>query len=470
MSRRRNRGRREIANRTGVSGLNIGVVLFGVLLLYIIVNVIVYIARDKVSFYEVVPGTSAADENYSYTNALILRNETVYYSDSTGYINFYVRESSRLSAGTTLYSIDKTGAVTSLLSSEEADLTLSDEDIASIQTDLSDFTHNFDELSFIDVYDFKSTLEGTIIESVNSSALESIYDQLGDSESNSFHIGESEAAGIVEYTIDNYETFESEDVTADDLDTGNYVKAGFESGDLVSESDPIYKLISSEKWNIVIALDDDEVEKYSDTSVVTVKFLKDDITSRANFEIFTGADGGSYALLTLYNYMIRYASDRYIDIQIVEDEVTGLKIPKTSLVSKDFYIIPLEYAVLGGESDDYGFMVQTYDDDGEVTTQFMEPDIFYEDDEYYYIDTEAFDEGTVIVGEDTSETYALSETATLVGVYNINNGYTKFVQVNILAETDEYYIVESETTYGLVIYDHIILDSSTVSDNQVIFR
>lgn len=464
--------KQRIVNYKNGININVGIILFGIIFLYIVINIFVYISRDKITFYEIVEGTSSKSANYSYNNSLILRDETVYYADTSGYINFYARESSRVSLNTTLYSIDETGTITELLSSESDNAaTFTDEDIEAIQSVLSNFTSNFDEMNFSSVYDFKSSLEGTVVESINNNALASIYESLGSSaDSNMFQINKSSGAGIVEYSIDNYEDFDYTSISQSDFDLSNYIKAGYVSGDLVESGDPLYKIISDEKWNIIISLSDYDVEKYQDTSVVKIKFLKDGITAKANMEIFSGSDGENYGLLTLYNYMIRYASDRYIDIQIVEDQVSGLKIPKTSLVTKDFYIIPIDYAVKGGSSNNLGFMLKTYDDSGDVTSEFIEPEIFYADDQYYYVETGAIETGSIILGDDTNESYTVNETAELVGVYNINNGYTKFVQVNILSETDEYYIVESETTYGLVIYDHIILDSSTVSDNQVIFQ
>ena len=57
-----------------------------------------------------------------------------------------------------------------------------------------------------------------------------------------------------------------------------------------------------------------------------------------------------------------------------------------------------------------------------------------------------------------------------MGVYNINNGYCTFREVNIIGETSEYYIVESGTTYGLLVYDHIVLDSSLVDEDQIVYH
>ncbi len=54
-------------------------------------------------------------------------------------------------------------------------------------------------------------------------------------------------------------------------------------------------------------------------------------------------------------------------------------------------------------------------------------------------------------------------------MYNINKGYAVFKQVNILCESDDYYIVESGSDYGLSNYDHIALDGSDVDENDVVF-
>lgn len=54
------------------------------------------------------------------------------------------------------------------------------------------------------------------------------------------------------------------------------------------------------------------------------------------------------------------------------------------------------------------------------------------------------------------------------GVYNINRGYAVFRQVQILCESDEYYIVQSGDDYGLSNYDHIALTGKDVHEGDVI--
>ena len=63
---------------------------------------------------------------------------------------------------------------------------------------------------------------------------------------------------------------------------------------------------------------------------------------------------------------------------------------------------------------------------------------------------------------------ALSKRGTLIGVYNINKGYADFKQINILYQNDEYAVVKSNTRYGLSVYDYIVLDASTVEEDEII--
>jgi hypothetical protein len=88
-----------------------------------------------------------------------------------------------------------------------------------------------------------------------------------------------------------------------------------------------------------------------------------------------------------------------------------------------------------------------------------------------YIDTNAeLSKGDVLVMPNSSERYTVEGTAELNGVYNVNTGYTTFRYVDILSEKNGYYFVTSGSTYGLQVYDQIVLNASLVKENQVIFK
>ena len=86
----------------------------------------------------------------------------------------------------------------------------------------------------------------------------------------------------------------------------------------------------------------------------------------------------------------------------------------------------------------------------------------------YYVDINLFSEGDYVVKKDSNNKYRIEETATLQGVYNINKGYAVFREITILADNEEYCIVEEGTTFGLAQYDHIALDADSVSDDQIL--
>ena len=167
--------------------------------------------------------------------------------------------------------------------------------------------------------------------------------------------------------------------------------------------------------------------------------------------------------------MIRYAKDRYIEVELLLTEETGLKIPNSAITEKEFYTVPIEYFMKGGDSSEDGLLVQREDKDGKTITEFVAPTIYYETDEYYYIDSEDVSADDIILKPDSTSTYKVgSNTAVLKGVYNINKGYAVFKQIDILYQNEEYAIVQTGTTYGIALYDHIALDGSKIQENELI--
>ena len=123
----------------------------------------------------------------------------------------------------------------------------------------------------------------------------------------------------------------------------------------------------------------------------------------------------------------------------------------------------------GGDSSAEGLLVERTDKNGKAATEFVSPTIYYETENYCYIDSEDVTAGERLIKSDSSETYTVgSDTAALKGVYNVNKGYAVFKQINILYQSEEYSIVETGTSYGISLYDHIALDSTKVNENELI--
>ncbi len=453
------RNRREVPFKKRRLHLNIGIVVLVVGAIYFTIFGIQSFTSTKTKFYEVSPGANAENNSKIYSG-LAIRNEKVAKAKSTGYIEYFVRDGLRVSKSTTLYSIDSSGKLTDYIAKNNKDSKLSNENVSSLTDLINDYSSDYDDMSFNDVYEFKSSLKGSVIDLVNTKTLKKIAKKTG----TTYSINKSKYSGIVSYQLDGLEKVKPRDLTDDDFTKASRKITTMKTGDQVADGDKIYKVITNDEWSIAIELEDEDVEKYKDTKGVKIKFINDNLDTTANFEIVKGKDNKNYGIVSLSKYAIRFANDRYVNIQIINDVEDGLKIPKSSLVKKSVYVIPKDYGMVGSNSDDIGFNVQK--SNGKNKIEYVP--IAYSDDNNYFISMSSLDKGDVLIMPNSNETYTVGPTKSFVGVYNINNGYTKFVRVKILNSTDEYYIVQSGDVFSISIYDRIVLNADSVKENEIV--
>ena len=72
--------------------LNIGMVIFCVIIVYMIFHIFTYLTSSSIAEYQVSQGTIATNNIY---RGLIIRDETVAYAEQSGYINYYVSDGSK---------------------------------------------------------------------------------------------------------------------------------------------------------------------------------------------------------------------------------------------------------------------------------------------------------------------------------------------------------------------------------------
>ena len=139
-------------------------------------------------------------------------------------------------------------------------------------------------------------------------------------------------------------------------------------------------------------------------------------------------------------------------------------------MQKEFFLIPEQFIIPGGNNGGDSIRKQTVLEDGTISSEALEVEVYYFDSENkeYYLDSSILDSGDTLYDADGEETYTVSIRATLTGVYNMNKGYADFKQITVLYENDEYAIVKPNTKYGLSVYDYIVLDAGTVRDDQFI--
>ena len=450
--------------------LNIGMIIFGVIFIYVTVCVIMYFQTSRIVPYEVQEGSLATDNIYK---GIVIRDETVVHTSVTGYVNYYARDGERVAKDDLVYIVDESGRLSENLEALSlGENTLSDRELAEFRSEIVNFMHDFDRKTYDSTYDFKYTLKNTVLKLASANTLEgisSLNDTLG---VNIINYSRAPRTGIVAYWTDGYENLLPQDVTADIFDEKKteYQKKHYLSNSLMEAGDTVYKLATDENWSVVIPVTAERGAQLQEKGYVKVRFLKNQYTSWGETKLLSNGDGNTYLQLSFTNSMITFLSDRFLDIELIVEDETGLKIPVSAIVQKEFFLIPEDYVISGSLNGTGNIIRQSYLEDGTPTTEFVEVELynFDSDTKEYYLDSSMIGPGEILYKQDSQETFTVGRRATLIGVYNMNKGYADFKQINIMYQNDEYAIVSSNTRYGLNVYDHIVLNAASVSDDQFI--
>ena len=133
--------------------LNIGTVIYLAVFIYLIISLILYFTETHVTSYQVISGPLSSNENYT---ALALREETVVYADTDGYIHYYVGDVSK---------VGKNSPVCSIGSSEDAGMEgeTTAEQKKEIRAILADYAVSYDADRFSEMASTRYALENELL-------------------------------------------------------------------------------------------------------------------------------------------------------------------------------------------------------------------------------------------------------------------------------------------------------------------
>lgn len=424
------------------------------------------VTKEHLSIYEVTDTQIADDE---VIRGIVIRNESVVKTKKNGFVNYYVGEGAKIGVNTVVYSIDETGQFAGDISAiESEDISLSEDDTREIRSDISNFRKNFDLSEYSSVTNFKYSIDNTLLKMTTEGLLKQLDKAINKKKNTvSLEFVKAKKSGIISFCSDGLEDLSIDSITKDNFKnmTDNWTQ--LRSMGSVEAGNVIYKLVNSERWSVVLPLADRQYKKIYDKTTVPVTFKKDGLKVVAEVSTFI-IDSSYYAKLDFDKYMIRYLENRYLDIEIEFNNADGLKIPISSILKKQFYIIPKEYINKIDEDGNECVTVLKYRQDGTKKTVFKPIGAYYElGDKNVYIDASLFKAGNVIINK--KETVKLEKTTKLEGVYNCNQGFCEFRRVEKLYSNDEYAIVSKNTKYGLSTYDHIVLNPDMISEDEIIY-
>lgn len=440
--------------------MNIGILIFSVILVYLLITIFTYATSKHISVYEVRKGSIVKDNSYT---GLVVREEQVVNADTDGYVSYFCNENSKVKKGSNIYAVSSHALNTEHTSEDTEDVVAVSEDIIeSVILKVQNANQSYNTQKFSNVYSVKNEISTTLQNASNHSKTAQLDAAIA-SESSGVKIYQSVCDGVVSFSLDGYEALTEEQIDETYFDYSQYTVTHLSDQMKISHGEPVYKIITNEEWNVYIQLTKEKAMELNDLTSIKTKIDKDNETIWADFSVVK-KNHTYYGCLKYDNSMIRYAEERYLNIELILQDQKGLKIPKSSVVEKEFFIAPTEYLTDSGAAK--GILVQ---EDGEAI--FHSVDIYnVSEDGYIYIDSNDFKENMILVKPESTETYVLKTKRTLEGVYNINKGYAVFRKIEILCENDEYYIVEEGTSYGLSNYDHIVQDGDQVKEDEVVFQ
>lgn len=467
---------------------NIATIMFGALFVYMIVTVILYSTSSHVTSYQVTVGPLTKNP---VCTALAIREEQIVPAGASGYVEYYAREGMQVRKNGSVYAITNTRK-------EVKSVELSEEQLEKMRSNMANFSYGFSGSDFYDAYSFKYELQGSILQAAGimeqgsaDSKGEADTDEetgalVGEEVGSMVALGRQSVytapeAGIVVYSTDGYESLTTENITEEAFNEKSYKKTDLLTSKEIAAGDPVYKVITSENWTLMVPLTDKLAATLSGRESIKVKFTKDGESQNGSLSIVQIGNQKA-ARIQLKNGMPRYASDRFLEVELVINTQSGLKIPVSSVVEKEFYTIPRNFLAQGDNGEGKGF-IKEVDGKSSSVTEFVDAVIYKEvnskgqeigwgEEEdtsgYCYVDKETFEEGDVLKKPDSSETYTVKETDKLQGVYGMNKGYAVFRQINILDQNEEYCIVSQGTSYGLQAFDYIVLDGESVKEEEIL--
>lgn len=445
--------------------LNIGIIIFGIIFIYLLATIVMYLTAPRITVYEVRQGSILKDNAYT---GLAIREETIVYADEPGYVNFYAENNSKVKVGTKIYTLSNQKLEFEKETVVETEQALSNEEKHSLFLKIQAYNNQFQKNDFNSTYQLKNELETTLNRITSQSKTDQINQLISSGTYADLKVISSAKDGILVCSTDGMEELSIEEISREHFKKSNYKKTELNSNEKIAAGEPVYKIITNDKWNLLIEVSEATKAALQEKKTVKVNFKKDNQELKASITFLEQSEK-PIVCLSFNNSMIRYVSDRYLDIELILEDESGLKIPKSAETSKEFYVVPKSYLTVGGNSSKEGVMRKQTNAKGETITEFLNVTVYYEEDEYVYLDPNAFKKGDVLIKPESMETYDLKETRSLKGVYCINKGYAVFKQIKILCESHEYYIIEEGNSFGLSNYDHIALDSSNIKENDVVF-
>ncbi|MTI69912.1 MAG: HlyD family efflux transporter periplasmic adaptor subunit [Firmicutes bacterium] len=300
------------------------------------------------------------------TQGIILKNEKIYNSRNKGKINYFVSEGTKVSAGTKVVEVLNNNAnelkkqlkqidekiskykdanINKKLFNE--DIKKTNEKINNIVNEIKDNIENNNYEKIVKLkQDLKNIIEKKNLVSGDSTYLKVELNRLLENRKElnkkitSINKGYyTKQSGIVSYNFDGLENiFNIENmlnITPNRFKILQMEKNKVRNSDNIEVGQPLFKVCDNFKWFIVTKLRSDSINFLKEGNNVDIHFLDEDSYINAKVVKISQNNNEKVLIFEFDTYFYDFYDKRYVDIEIIEKNKQGLKIPKTSIVLRD---------------------------------------------------------------------------------------------------------------------------------------
>jgi len=444
-----------------------------IIIVYIIVHLFRYFTTKVPAVYEVKFGYLSQN---NVLRGICIRDEKIVKCNAEGHINYFVGEGQRVGVNTTVYSIDNDGEIYEYIKDTKDEL--SKNELKDLRDIIKNFSNTFSTVNFEQVADYRSKVDNFLTDLKADKALNRLK-KLQNKTTVSFNKYRAKDTGNISFYTDGLEGINLDTLKEkgfDMINENSYEKNVIRNNDIVDKKTVAYKLLNNENWQIVSEIDRKTYSKFDEiiknsgnldgTVNVKLRFVIDNTTTNSILELYKNGEK-FYAILNLKDSAVRFLDYRYLSVELLLEQIKGIKIPITSVTSKTFFEIPREYLTKGDGKDKDGVILRTVDKNSKPLSKFVEVNKVLTEGKCFIASEELKEEYIIENPDNPSKTYSLRLNSSLQGVYNVNKGYCIFNFVDIIDKNEQYYIVDSLIS-ELKEYDRIILDSSLANENMLL--
>ena len=443
--------------------VNVGVIIFIIIFIYILATIISYATRTRIPTFEVRQGRILTDHSYV---GVAIREEQVGLVEVSGYVYYLHNHLSKIPSGADIIAVSPVFIPvpeTNIYDNEWEESAITNENHAPFIYYTRNFVDSVDLQRFSTVRTFRDDLTHSF-RGTDTQVRTARIDDIVARGQGDIQIFPSSSDGILVKGLDGMEGLTKNDLSRETFLQNEPPATLFTDQMFLNSGQPAYKLITSENWYIVIQVEEEVAHLLGELTWVRIRFLRDDVLAWATPYLFTNGEE-EFVALSLNHSMIRYAEERFINVELILEDQSGLMIPRTAVVEQEFFRIPNQFVVPRYTSNGILWINEEGEEVFTVTRIYNftpEGDIYINPNEVPY--------GTVLISPDTDETLTLSATETLQGVFNVNHGYAIFRLINIIAGNEDYYVIEEGNAFSLSNFDFIALIGDSIEDGEIVAR